>query len=192
MKTKYILHGGFNPSQPYVSDAFFSEILKDSPAEPKILLVYFAKEDRRRDKNRLEDIEQFAKNNNDKLLNFEVAEVNTFIGQILNSNIVYVHGGDTGLLQERLQGFSASELETAFQGKTIAGDSAGANVLVKAFYSLKIGAGLGFGILPIKLLCHYSEENKHELDHLYKETETIHLKEYEYKVFYKDNDTMTV
>ena len=182
MGTKYILHGGFKPGAKQENDAFFSEILREAPKPAKVLLVYFAKESDRVEKNKLEDIEQFNKNKGDKILSFEVATEELFIEQVRNADIVYLHGGTTFKLLDSLKQFS--DLASLFRGKIIVGDSAGANVLCAAFYSLKNGPGEGFGLLLFKIICHYVEENKHKLDDIKPSLETFLLREYEFKVFW--------
>ena len=182
MKTKYVLHGGFTPGAKQENDPFFQEILKDAPSSVKILLVYFAKEANRVEDNKNEDIKQFNKNKGDRTLFFEVATEESFIEQVRNADVVYLHGGATLKLLDTLKQFS--DLASLFTGKTIAGDSAGANVLCAEFYSLKNGPGEGFGLLLFKIICHYTEENKYKLDDIKPALETFFLKEYEFKVFW--------
>jgi Peptidase family S51 len=179
--TKLILHGGFTMGEKQENDAFFKEILKAAPRRVKILLVYFAKEPDRIAKNKAEDIEQFNKSKKDKDLVFEVAEPKLFPEQANRADIIYLHGGHSGLLYDALQ--KIPNLEELLRGKTVAGDSAGANVLCEAFYSMKIGAHVGFGLIPIKIITHFKKENQHELDHMYPQLETLFLPEYEFKVY---------
>jgi len=75
------------------------------------------------------------------------------------------------------------DLGDLFKGKIIAGDSAGANVLSSAFYSMRIGVSEGLGLIPIKIICHYIEENKSKLNQIKPDLETIFLREYEFGVF---------
>jgi peptidase E len=181
METKLILHGGFDPTGRQENDPFFKEMLRDAPNEAKVLLVYFAKEDDRVPKNREEDIEQFNKNREGKTLSFETATRDAFLEQVQQADVIYLHGGRTKKLLEGLKGFS--NFGQLFHGKIVAGDSAGANVLATAFYSSTMGIGEGFGILPIKVICHYVEENKDKLAHIRPDLETLFLKSYQYKVF---------
>lgn len=181
MKTKYVLHGGFIPAQKQENDAFFTETLKETPKRTKILLVYFAKEPDRVALNRAEDVEQFSKNSGTRELSFEVANNRSFPEQIEKADIIYLHGGHTGKLLNELRKFK--NLEELFMGKIIAGDSAGANVLCAAFYSLRIGAGEGLSIIPIKIICHFSEENKDKMRQIKPNLETLFLRELQFKVF---------
>lgn len=58
-------------------------------------------------------------------------------------------------------------LKKLWQGKIIAGTSAGVHVLSKYYYSARRNfIGQGFGILPIKVICHYSDDKKDGLKQL--------------------------
>ena len=184
MKTKFILHGGFTPGGKQENDDFFQEILKSAPQKVKILLVYFAKESDRIAKNKEEDIEQFNKNKGDKILSFEVATEELFPKQVKVADVVYLHGGHSGKLLDALKKFS--NLKRLFAGKIIAGDSAGANVLTSAFYSQKIGVSEGFGLISVKIICHYLVENKDKLNNIKPDLETLFLPEYQFKIFYSE------
>lgn len=181
MRTTVILQGGFPKEGKQENDAFFSEILNTAPQEAKVLLVLFAKEADRMEKNTREDIEQFTKNSDGKSLSFDVATEENFINQIEASDVIYFHGGHTGKLLDILK--KLPDFREAIQGKIVAGDSAGANVLCAAFYSLRMGAGEGLGILPFKILCHYVEENKDALKDVRPDLETEILKELQFKTF---------
>lgn len=180
MKTKYILHGGFNPGEMQINDMFFKEIFAGTPKKLNRLLVYFAKEADRIAKNRQEDVVQFEKNKGDKFLKFETANSKQFEEQVKKADVVYLHGGHSGMLLEALRRYQ--DIGNHFKGKIVAGDSAGANVLGEAFYSMKIGASEGLGLIPYKIVSHFIEENKHKLSNIKPELETIYLREYEFIV----------
>lgn len=181
MKTKFILHGGYSKGAKQENDAFFSEILKSAPKEARILLVYFAESDDRVVERYVEDLEQFNKNRGDKTLSFDRASEQLFVEQANTADIIYLHGGHTGKLLEALK--RISDLRDLFNGKIIAGDSAGANVLCSVFYSKTIGTSEGLGFIPIKIICHYLEEDKNKLAHVRIDLETVFLPEYETKTF---------
>ena len=182
MKTKFILHGGYPFGEIQINDNFFGEILKDSPNQSKILLVYFANKSDNVERYKTEDMEQFKKNSGEKLLEFLTAREEIFEEQLKSSDIVYFHGGHSGLILDKIKKYS--NLDKLFKGKTIAGDSAGANVLVKTFYSKSLGITSGLGILPIKLICHYHDDLRNKLDTIDQDLETIFLREYQYKVIW--------
>ncbi|MFH1694657.1 MAG: Type 1 glutamine amidotransferase-like domain-containing protein [Patescibacteria group bacterium] len=178
--TRYILHGGFPHRDRQENNTFFAEALSTAPKEAKVLLVYFAKEEDRVEKNKEEDVEQFNKNSGGKMLSFQVASKVDFVEQVKNSDVIYLHGGHTGKLLEALKEFP--DFQEAIKGKIVAGDSAGPNVLCAAFYSMKVGVGEGLGIIPIKIICHYREENKDKLNDIRTDLETLFLPEFQFKV----------
>lgn len=178
-KTKYILHGGFRTGEKQVNDAFFSEILKTAPDPANILIVYFATENG--DKYFPEDQEQFNKNSGGKKLTFVKATKENFIGQTKSADIIYLHGGSSLPLLDILKKFP--DFPKLIQGKIVAGDSAGANYLSTVFYSRRNGVGEGDGILPIKIIPHFIEENRHQLDTVHPELKTIFLPEYHFEIY---------
>lgn len=181
MKTKFILHGGYAQGVKQEDDAFFSETVSSTPSEAKILLVYFAERDDRVANRNKDDVEQFEKNKGDRTISFEIANEQVFAAQAKRADIMYLHGGRTGKLLEALK--RISNLRDLLNGKIIAGDSAGANVLCSVFYSKTIGISEGLGFIPIKIICHYFEEDKNKLEHIRIDLETLFLPEYETKSF---------
>lgn len=183
MYTKYIVHGGFAGHINEENDKFFREILKDTKDNVKVLLVYFAKELDRIPVNQTEDEIQFGRNKLNKIIEFEVGKEDVFIEQVKRSDVIYFHGGTTLKLLAALKQFSG--LEKLFEGKTVAGESAGAYILSTYFYS-KTAGGLfqGLGLLPIKMICHYVEENKEKLNNAPDNLETLLLPDYKFKIYF--------
>lgn len=183
MKTKYILHGGFNPGQTEEdNNKFYGEILKDASEGAKILLVCFAKDTERVPTATAKVIAEFNKNKWQKQLTFEIASEESFVEQVKSADVIYLHGGRTLKLLDTLKRFP--NLKELFNGKTVAGESAGANVLAKFCYSPSADEAIeGLGILPIKVIPHYSEEYMDKLDGVGQELETLLLPVYEYRVF---------
>jgi peptidase E len=186
MQTKFILHGGFNKERGDVheNDEFFQEMLKDAPAEAKILLVYFAEKEERINDRIDQDKGQLGKNSGSKRLDFKVATDEAFIEECEWADIIYLHGGKTRKLMEALRKYE--NLGKTFSGKTIAGDSAGAKVLGKLFYttnSKEVGEGLG--ILPFKIIAHYVDGTPNPLEQIEPDLETVLLREYETRVFHR-------
>lgn len=178
MKTKYILHGGFTPHLKQENDAFFSKILEGTPQELKILLVYFATDNG--EKYFPEDIEQFRKNGMDKKLQFEMADESRFEQQIITSDVVYLHGGRSRKILDKMRKFA--NFPELIKGKVVAADSAGANALSTYFYSRQVGVCEGLGILPIKFIPHFVEEYRDKLLEVRSELETLFLPEYSFKM----------
>lgn len=76
------------------------------------------------------------------------------------------------------------DFKKAFTGKTVAGESAGANCLSTFCYS-KSGGGIikGLGLVPVKMIPHYNNEHKKELYTITDNLETLLLPNYQFKVF---------
>ncbi len=183
MKTKYILHGGFTPKNKNENNEdFYKEILKDAPEGAKILIVPFAKDIDRIPVSVARVTAEFNKNKWQEKFDFEVANEESFIKQIESSNVIYFQGGKTLKLLEVLKKFS--NLKKMFEGKIIAGESAGANVLGKFFYSPSAnGVFEGLGLLPIKVIPHYSLKYRDVFKDTGSDLDCLYLKEYQYKVF---------
>ena len=76
-------------------------------------------------------------------------------------------------------------LKELFEGKIIAGESAGAYVLSSCFYSKSEGGIFkGLGFVPVKTICLYSGENREKLNDCPKNLEVLLLPDYAYKLFY--------
>src|SRR3989344_1363873 len=152
--TKFVLHGGFNKEKGFIGDEFFQEMLKDSPKNAKILLVYFAESEEMRPVRMKQGVSQFEKNKDLRNIEIRIASQNTFIEDCKWADVIFFSGGRTMRLMEALKKYTG--LDEIFKGKTIGGDSAGANFLGRYFYtkgSQEVGEGLG--ILPFKILVHY-------------------------------------
>ncbi len=178
MNTKYILHGGFKEGIKQENNIFFSEILKGTPQSVKVLIVYFATDNG--EKYFPEDIEQFEKNGEGKNICFQIANEKEIEKQIYWADIVYLHGGSSLKIIEKMKQFPDCGLWLS--NKIIAADSAGANLLSTNFYSKRNGVCEGTGILPIKFIPHFDEKNKDKLDNINVGLETVFLREYELKV----------
>ena len=180
--TKYILHGG-NAQEPCSdNNNFFIEILKDTKMNTKILLVHFAGRPEKAILNKAKDIDQFKRVQGDKILEFEVADEQSFLEKIKRNDIIYLGGGTTVRLLETLRKFP--NLKNIFKGKIIAGESAGANALATYCYSKSAGGVFqGLGILPIKVIPHYETNLNKVLDSIGSNLEEVFLPEYKFRVF---------
>lgn len=155
--TKYILHGGaWQSTVDY--RPFFQEMLRDLPNNPTILCTYFARDKGRWKENFLEDQQKFSSLSDTKVT-YQMADENTdtFSEQLKNSHLIYIRGGDSHVLQKYLE--NVSHIETLLKGKTVSGSSAGALVLSEYYYENDDNTyNKGLGILPIKTICHYTED----------------------------------
>jgi len=185
MKTKYILHGGFEKGkQDEDNRLFYSEILREAPQSIKILLVPFAKDEDRVAPSNERVMREFNSVRDGKEIMFETAERESFLKQLSLCGVIYFHGGTTLKLLNTLKEFP--DFKNLMEGKIIVGESAGSNVLCSYFYSKSadvVGQGLGF--LPIKIIPHYKPKYKDKFKNIEEKLEDLFLREYEFKVFYK-------
>lgn len=182
MKTKFILHGGFTPKKEEEdNEDFYKEILRDTPEKVRILIVPFAKDIERIATSTKKVMAEFDKNKQQQKLDFEIANEKSFTKQLKLADVVYFQGGVTLKLLGILKKFH--DLSTLLDGKIIAGESAGANVFGKFFFSPSANNTFeGLGIIPIKIVPHYSEKYKDVFKNIEPNLENLFLKEYEYKV----------
>lgn len=185
MTTKFILHGGFSKENYPLQedDIFFQEMIKDIPDSGKLLLVYFAEGEEKVEMRIGQDRESLAKNCGNRKLDIRIALEESFAEDVAWADVIYLHGGDSLRLKEAL--IKHEGLSKMFSGKTIAGDSAGVNVLARFFYARKAERiEEGLGILPLKTVVHYQDGAPNPLADIEPETETLLLREYETKVLY--------
>ncbi|MFH0969301.1 MAG: Type 1 glutamine amidotransferase-like domain-containing protein [Patescibacteria group bacterium] len=163
--TKYILHGGETKIHCKNNDDFFAEIIRGLKEPAKMLLVYFAKPRKEWKGIFKRHRVDFSSNSGREKLELILADedLDKFVKQIKNSDAVYLHGGNQDILKEKMA--PVENLEKLFEGKTIAGSSAGAHILSAFNYSIdsnQIEEGLG--IIPVKVFTHYRDELKGELE----------------------------
>ena len=184
---KFILHGGHARAENDENESFFREFSSSFKDNTKVLLNFFAgKED-----GNPEQIERYKRKINNTCksikLKFIVANQDSFLKQLKESHAMYVGGGSTPLLVNKLSKYK--NLDKLFEGKIIAGSSAGAYFLTKYYYENDDNNFYkGLGILNIKALCHYNKENREIVEKLNKYKERlpiIILPDYIYTVVYK-------
>jgi len=187
MKTKYILHGGAAQLIIKENDPFYTEILKDTPDDLKILFVYFGNDPKRNEERKKGNIEQFNRIKGDKKIEYKIAEEDKFLDQIKEADVIYIRGGSTPMLMEVLGKFK--NLKEVFKGKIVSGESAGMNSLAKYCFS-KSGGGVvrGLGIIKVKTISHFDGvRGVKELEKIAPDLEKCYLPEFKYKVFYTNN-----
>lgn len=156
--TKYILHGGRISLPKENNDRFYHEIISGFQSPINILLVYFARDEDEWNRMYKDDSERFKEFGMGKQIICSIADSDTHIltQQIIDSEVILIRGGDTAPLFEILS--KVESIRRLFEGKTIAGSSAGAYFLTKYFYDndRKV-ITKGHGVIPIKAICHYEE-----------------------------------
>lgn len=161
---KYILVGGYLHKAEDGGRAFCIELVKDFNLDRpiKILDCMFARPVESWREKFKEDKIFFAKYIN----NFELtlARVEKFFEQAKSSDVIFFRGGTTQTLIDELSkcGNWAKELD----GKTVAGTSAGMDLISKYAYDLdELKLTDNLGLLPIKTIPHWkSDYNSPNID----------------------------
>ena len=185
--TKYILHGGDIFKRNSDNNNFFREMTLGLEGRIRVLLNYFAREESEIDKLAKQDKQRIVRYSENKNLEFQVAEIERFENQIKWANVMYMGGGSTIRLMEKLK--KIKNIEKLFEGKVIAGSSAGAYALSKYYWSNNAKMlGKGLGILNIKCYCHCEPKDIKIIKRLmgYKEKlPLILLPNYKMQIIYK-------
>lgn len=157
MSTKFILVGGYPHKAQDGGKAFAEELVKGCAEPVKFLDCLFARPRETWEKGHAQDKELFGNNLPSKKLDMIPADPAKFIEQLRWADVIYIRGGSNDALREALN--KQQGWVEALEGKTLAGSSAGANMLSKYYWSpdsLKCGDGLG--VLPVKVIVHYGSD----------------------------------
>ncbi len=156
-KIKYIFHGGGARIESDSNTDFYRELVKDVPEDGTVLFVYFASRGDDYNERLMHDREQCIKVSEGKNLSFLVATEEVFIEQVAKADAIYLRGGSTQKLLDSLKGYP--NLRKHFEGKIVAGSSAGAYVL-STFYSSHYEdvASEGLAIVPVGVVTHFQSE----------------------------------
>ncbi len=165
--TKYILHGGAASKKTQDNKSFFREAVTGLQSGATILCVYFSRQREKWPQMLEQDTENFCSISEQKDLNMVVASEapDIFIDQIKQADVVYLRGGETEMLQQALE--KIQKFENLLKDKVVCASSAGVYVVSSYYYSnTRQDIFKGLGILPIKTLCHYSDEKQNEREML--------------------------
>lgn len=189
--TKYILIGGYPHKAADGGKAFCEELVKDFEEPAKILICLFARPEENWPTAFAQDQEFYTRNLPNTKFELQLAKTENFIKQMEWANAIYIRGGTTAVLMERLK--QSGDWVSALKGKTLAGSSAGADLIAKHYYdldTLKLGSGLG--LVPVKTLVHYGsnynapnidwDKAEVELDNYKEKLEILKLPEGGFKV----------
>lgn len=159
--TKYILHGGRTSIKSVDNELFFAECLKGL-TNPKVLSVCFAR-----------DVSEWNMLLTRDRVNFHTEptvasnDIRQLIEQINSADFIFIHGG-TEIPLKKIFG-QIPNLKSLFEGKVVAGTSAGALFLSKNYYCNDDDIfDTGLGILPINIITHYESNLKSKLEQLVK------------------------
>lgn len=160
MSTKYILHGGVTATRSETNRAYFREMVT-GVHEPRVLLVYFAKEPDEYEYLYERDTGNFAWANPGVDIGFTIATQENLAEQIESHNVIYFIGGETQKLIDTVGVHDLSEDD--FDAKVVSGSSAGAYLLSRCYYANSRKAIFdGLGILPIAVWAHFRADRGHE------------------------------
>lgn len=163
--TKFILHGGGVNVPSEDNKRFFAAIASGLKENDIVLLIYFSRNENDWPKFLEADKQNFVANG--KRLGLVVADPDPekLRAQIQKSKAIYVRGGDTFKLLEKIK--LLPEFSELIKGKIYAGSSAGTYIVCKYFYENDHDrGGEGLGILPYQALAHWSEDKADKLEKL--------------------------
>jgi peptidase S51-like protein len=152
MTTTYILAGGNDRATEGYGERLGQEIAK-RVSSPRILSCFFSW-----------PVESWESKSHDwrswfekyfgEAITYDYAKKEMFLRQIDSADVIYLHGGTTQLLFDTLP--PADSLKKHFEGKTVVGSSAGANILAKNYWSSKRAVPAhGLAIVDINIMVHY-------------------------------------
>lgn len=152
--TKYILNSGGLRSKPEKAILFFNEILKGLGNEPRILFCFFAQARENWERKFEEYRDNFLKQIDENIHPIiDLAYPDKFVQQVNDNDVIVIYGGDDYLVKYWLSQFDLPKL---WDGKVVATNSAGSDVLVKHFWTCDWRQCMdGLGILPIKFIPHF-------------------------------------
>ena len=155
--TKFILVGGYPHKAPDGGKAFSEELVKGFKEPVRVLDCLFARPCENWEKAYSQDKEFYTKHLPNTKFELILADPEKFLEQIEDCNAIYIRGGDTRVLMSVLAG--VGDWVSKLKGKTLAGSSAGADLIAKYFYDLDyLEFGEGLGLLPIKTIVHYGSD----------------------------------
>jgi hypothetical protein len=163
--TKYILIGGYPWKATDGGKAFVEELIKGFDGPVRILECIFARPRQEWAKAYSDDQKSFSTHLPGKQLEFQLADPERFTQQVKWADAIYIRGGSAEIAATEMLKKDGGWMNGLY-GKTLAGTSAGADLISKYYYdldNLKIVEGLG--LLPIKVLVHYrSDYNAPNID----------------------------
>ena len=189
LMTKYILHGG-KPSKPSQGNRrFYEQLFMGLEGRINLLCVYFARDPKAHDWPQMleEDKQCVSSFCPDLQIDCTLGsdQMAIFPDQIAKADVIFLKGGDTTALLSTMQKWPAIEL--FWKNKVVAGSSAGALVLSDYYYDGDLDTcNHGLGLLPIKLVCHWSNARINAIEKLRRigsDIEIVRLPEEHYIVY---------
>ena len=155
--TKYILVGGYPHKASDCGKGFSEELISGFKETVKILDCLFARPEESWETAFAQDRGFFTRNLPNTRFELISANPVNFIEQLRRSDAIYIRGGDNQLLMKVLA--QTGDWVSELKGKTLAGSSAGADLVAKYHYDLdNLELGSGLGLIPVKTLVHYGSD----------------------------------
>ena len=183
MLTKYILHGGNAQDVNDENQRFFQEILYAYYNHVNVLLVQFAAVSEKQEVYRERHVAQFERAKGSRTLSYEVSNEEKFDEQLKWADVVYLCGSAGGTVRLLNVLSRIHDLKQKLKGKTVAGESAGANNLSVNCYSRSNGIMHCLGIVSVNIIAHYESGDELEMLNLDNDLEILMLRNYEFRVF---------
>lgn len=151
--TKYILAGGCDRKHPEYLETLARVITAEKP-NPRILSCWFSNEDDHA-REKFNDYQNYFRKPFGPAALIVMADKNSFIEQLKDCDVLYLHGGNTDLLISAMAQYE--DLASHFEDKVIVGSSAGANYLSTFGYSPSLKkVKPGSGLVGVSCVVHYN------------------------------------
>jgi peptidase E len=136
--------------------AWVEALLQDCKSSAKVAFCLFAREESDWDQVVSGHIDLITRYT-DKRVNFKVFEAINFAEVSAWANVVVIVGGDPWRLKNTLEQYG--NLMELWDGKTISGSSAGADIMVRRYMYLQDKVvQAGFGWVPVNVIPHWRAE----------------------------------
>ena len=152
--TKYVIQSGGIKRLPNQAEAYFAELLKGLGPNPKLLWCFFATLPDPVEEHYEEYIKLLAPYFPDDVTPIHLnAQIESFVEQVKEVDVVYLHGGRVSPLTEIFGGFNFTEL---FAGKVVGTNSASTLMLAKHGWTCDERCCIdGLGVWPARVMVHY-------------------------------------
>jgi peptidase E len=151
--TTLILAGGNDRTTEGYAKHLEDELVKYISSRPKILSCFFSAPENEWP-TKYQNWKEWFTTNFSFDFEYDYAQKATFLQQIDEADIIYLHGGNTQLLFDSLP--NVDDLKRHLEGKVVVGSSAGANTLSKDYWSSSRAVPAhGLGIVDVNIMVHY-------------------------------------
>lgn len=181
--TAYILAGGNDLLFEDYGNRLTGQIAAHATERPRVLSCFFSTPEQEWPAKYAKWKEWLAKNFTHGF-SYSYAKKATFLQQIDDADVIYLHGGNTQLLFDTFP--PIEDFVKHANGKIVVGSSAGANILSKKYWSSSRAVPCkGLGILDVNIMVHYGAAHHEGLD---RTAEDWRREEAEFRAFVGDGE----